>query len=270
MRPTPSRRPKETGGPDPIGRRIRSLRIARGLSLQRLSDLVGAAPSHIFHVENGAKVPSEPLAARIARALGEDEGAFRAWSRLRQRTSVSAALAAAAVLADYMARDAGGGGEAPSPPTRGQPVSGPARLLVPLLADTADPGESTRPPGSIGTLRLDAADLGAAADLDRPFAYRAGGAGLSRVPDLAAEGTAVVLTRRVLPFEPNEVYAVRAGGGVSLARALWNGRELLLLPAPGASDFAVLPAPGAEALARLVAGRVVLARVPAPAEPARS
>ena len=271
MRSRVGRKPAEAPGSDPFGGRIRSLRIARGLSLQGLADIVGSAPSHIFHVENGSKVPGESLAARIARALGENEDAFRAWSRLRQRASLRGALEAAEVLAGYMAHGLGGE-RAPRPD---EPVRPPsprvARLLVPLLGDGADPGDATRPSGAIGMLRLDAADPGPTTDLDRPFAYLAGGACLRRVPDLDAEGTALVLTRRALPPTPNEVCAVRLDRGVALARVLWNGRELLLHPAPGASDFVVLPAAGAEALARLIAGRVVLrVRQGGPTSPARA
>ena len=131
------------------------------------------------------------------------------------------------------------------------------RLLVPLLPAGADPGGTARPPGAIGTLRLAAADLPEVAELDRPFAYVARGPALARVPELAAEEAAIVLTRRALPLPPGAVAAVRLAGGIVLACALWNGDQLLLLPAPGASDFIVLPPADADALARLLVGRVV-------------
>ena len=260
------RRLGDVAGSDPIGRRIRSLRLARGLSLQKLSARVDAAPSHIFHIENGDKVPSEPLAVRIARALGEDEEVFRAWARLRRRAPLLTALEAAPVLARYLARVAEGGAAASRPGAPGVPaVPRPVRILVPLIPEGADPGHEARPPETIGMLRLSEGELGTVTDLDRLFAYPASGPSLRRVPDLLAEGRVLVLTRSALPMVPQEVYAVRRDGGVELARALWSGSELLLPPAPGASDFVVLPASSAETLARLIVGRVVLACAHAPA-----
>ena len=261
------RRRSGISGSDPIGERIRSLRIARGLSLQKLGERARAAPSHIFHIENGDKTPSEALAARIARTLGEDVQIFRAWARLRRRSSLGVALEAAPVLARYLGREPAadrgvelpGGWSAPATATLAEaPASHPARLLVPLLSDGADPGEGPRPSGATGMLRLTGRDLGAVVDLEHPFSYPAVGASLRRVPDLHAEGRVLVLTRRVLPLAPGDVCAVRLDGRIELARVIWNERELLLLPAPAANDFVVLPATDADALARLIVGRVVL------------
>ena len=70
----------------------------------------------------------------------------------------------------------------------------------------------------------------------------------------------VILTRRILPLRPDGLHAVRADERVELARLLWNGRELAVLPAPGESDFVVLPVPDEAALRAVVLGRVVLAR----------
>src|SRR5439155_119786 len=153
-RMSPSRKP--TKAPrlrDPIGERIAARRSTRGLTLAALALRVRAAPSHLCHIENGEKVPNEDLAARIARALGDDEQAYRAWSRGR-----------------------------------------------------------------------------------------------------------LILTRRILPLRPDGLHAVRADERVELARLLWNGRELVVLPAPGESDFVVLPVPDEAALRAVVLGRVVLAR----------
>jgi transcriptional regulator with XRE-family HTH domain len=257
MKAGDTRRRTDLAATDPIGRRIRSSRIARGLSLQKLARQVGVAPSHLFHVEHGAKVPSEALASRLARALGDDEQAFTAWARLRRRATLGEALAAAPVIERYLARP-----DARVDPPVERPGPRPARLLVPLLSAGADPGRAALPQGSIGALRLAAADLPESVVLDRPFAYPARGDALARVPDLEADEAAIVLTRRALPLTPGAVVAVQLAAGIVLARALWNGRELLLLPAPGDSDFLVLPAADAQALARLIVGRVVRAGVP--------
>jgi transcriptional regulator with XRE-family HTH domain len=252
MKAGAARRRIDYAATDPIGRRIRSWRLARGLSLQKLAGEVGVAASHLFHVEHGSKAPSEALASRLARALGDDEQAFTAWARLRRRATLGEALAAAPVIERYLARP-----DALAEQHVELPAPRPARLLVPLLPAGADPGGTARPPGAIGTLRLAAADLPEVAELDRPFAYVARGPALARVPELAAEEAAIVLTRRALPLPPGAVAAVRLAGGIVLACALWNGDQLLLLPAPGASDFIVLPPADADALARLLVGRVV-------------
>src|SRR5215831_2878627 len=161
MKARAARRRIDLEATDPIGRRVRSSRLARGLSLQKLAVEVGVAPSHLFHVEHGTKAPSVALASRLARALGDDEQAFTAWARLRRRATLGEALAAAPVIERYLARPV-----ARADPPAGPPAPRPARLLVPLLPVGADPGETARPAGSIGTLRLAAADLPELADLD--------------------------------------------------------------------------------------------------------
>src|SRR5437773_9640042 len=88
--------------PDPIGQRIKNLRTARGMTLQDLAEKVGIAPSHVFHVENGDKVPGEDLAVEIARVLHEDEHLYRAWARARSRSDFYTAVESAGVLAQYM------------------------------------------------------------------------------------------------------------------------------------------------------------------------
>src|SRR5438876_4008489 len=50
---------------------------------------VGIAPSHVFHVENGDKVPGEDLAVEIARVLHEDEYLYRAWDLVRSEEHTS-------------------------------------------------------------------------------------------------------------------------------------------------------------------------------------
>ena len=88
----PKPRGPSEGLPDPIGMRIKELRTARGMSLQNLAERVGVAPSHVFHVENGDKVPGEDLAVEIARVLHEDEDLYRAWARARSRSALRRVL----------------------------------------------------------------------------------------------------------------------------------------------------------------------------------
>jgi transcriptional regulator with XRE-family HTH domain len=52
-----------------IGRRLRELRAARGLSLRQLAKLIGASPSLLSQVENGKVTPSVDTLYQLAAAL---------------------------------------------------------------------------------------------------------------------------------------------------------------------------------------------------------
>ncbi len=260
--------------PDPIGSRIREVRLSRGMSLQHLAVRVGVAPSHIFHIEKGDKVPSESLATRIAQALGESQDLFRAWARARSRTDVYTALDSARVLARYLGADAppetATGGWAP-PPGPASPedsagpsietasgtldAPGPARVLVPVL-DLDERGA----PRTIETLRLDPRTLGSIALLERPFALALTSEVARRTGAMLPPHGHAILTRFRPPVDPQAIYAVHEGRRVVLTHAIWNGEQLLLLPAPGHSDFVTLPVGSGDDLARHIAGRVVLVR----------
>jgi transcriptional regulator with XRE-family HTH domain len=258
------------------------------MTLQDLAEKVGIAPSHVYHVENGDKVPSEDLAVKLARELGDDEDLYRAWARARSRSDFYTAVQSAGVLAQYLrasTRSAVGAQRLESEPTlegwellenaveeqrlpsalrigsaSGTAMPRPARLLVPMIATGEDPGQESVPFHLVEMLRLDPRALDPAEPLERPFAYPLTGASTSRVEGLLPDHGVAILTRRVLPVVPHEVYAVRREGRVVLTRAMWNGRELLLLPAPGASDFVVLPAASEADVATLIVGRVAVVR----------
>ena len=53
-----------------IGKRIRTIRIARGLSQTQLGEKVGLNADRIQKYENGARKPKKELLKQIARALG--------------------------------------------------------------------------------------------------------------------------------------------------------------------------------------------------------
>jgi transcriptional regulator with XRE-family HTH domain len=278
-------RAKLRGRPDPIGQRIKDLRVARGLTLQELADKVGVAPSHVFHVESGDKVPSEELAVKLARALRDDEDLYRAWARARSRSDFYTAVESAGVLAEYMrsAKQAMVEGPVRREATQEQwerpqvygaldeerssalfakhiAMPSPARLLIPMIAAGEDPGPEPALSQVLEVLRLDPRALDPAEPLERPFAYRLTGATTQRVEGLLPDRGVAIFTRRVLPVVPHEIYAVRREGRIVLSRAMWNGRELLLLPAPGASDFVVLPAANEADVAMLIVGRVAVVR----------
>ncbi len=52
-----------------IGQRIKQVRTARGLTQEKLSEIVGIGPSHMSHIESGSTVPSFEVFIAILNAL---------------------------------------------------------------------------------------------------------------------------------------------------------------------------------------------------------
>ena len=263
---------------DPIARRIRTARRDRGLTLEELARRAAAglgasggtdarsrdtvSACYLSLIENGRKVPNEAIAVALAEALDDDPRLYRAWVRARKHTELDAALEAAEILRRLLTDPPPSIALARAGADPAPPGASTARLRVPVIAAGADPGEGLRPECAIlAWRRLDLATLPAAdrARVSRPFAYPLGDAATRRVRDrLEPRGLALVL-REFPPLEPERVYAVRSGWGVVLSRVLWNGRQLLLVPAPGASDFEVLEARDEARLRKLVLGLAVMA-----------
>jgi transcriptional regulator with XRE-family HTH domain len=146
-------------------------------------------------------------------------------------------------------------GVPPAPPAAEVPQ---AKILVPEIAEGADPGDGTRGGPEVREVHRIAADSLAAIEPPvRPFAFRLSSAGVRRVDDVLAAGDLAVVSRKCWPLERFAPYAVRLSGHLVLSRLLWNSRQLLLLPGPAGSDFIVLDAPDRTTLDRLVAGKVV-------------
>jgi DNA-binding XRE family transcriptional regulator len=64
-----------------LNERIRTKRSQLGLTGAELAQRADISPSYVSLIEKGAKVPDEDVAARIARALRDDEDLYRAWAR---------------------------------------------------------------------------------------------------------------------------------------------------------------------------------------------
>jgi transcriptional regulator with XRE-family HTH domain len=142
-----------------------------------------------------------------------------------------------------------------APPAAGVPQ---ARILVPEIAEGADPGDGARSSPDVRELhRIAAGSLAGIEPPVRPFAFRLSSAGARRVDDVLAAGDLAIVSRKSWPLERFAPYAVRLSGHLILSRALWSGRQLLLLPGRDQSDFIVLDAPDRTALERLIAGKVV-------------
>lgn len=63
-----------------LHRRIRTLRLRRGLTGMELAKRAGVSPSYVSLIEHGEKVPSEQVAVRLAGVLGEPEDRYRIWA----------------------------------------------------------------------------------------------------------------------------------------------------------------------------------------------
>ncbi len=144
-------------------------------------------------------------------------------------------------------------------PATPPPGAGPqAKILVPEIAEGADPGDGARSSPELRAVhRVSADSLAGIEPPVRPFAFRLSTAGARRVGDVLAAGDLVIVSRKSWPLERHAPYAVRLSGHLVLSRALWSGRQLLLLPGRDQSDFIVLDAPDRAALERLIAGKVV-------------
>lgn len=246
---------------DPVASRIRALRLEQGWSLKKLSEATqGLAPSFLFNIENGRKVPSAEVALRIAHALGdgEHEETYRAWALAKSRgrtgrTDHEAMARAWEHLRHAFASDGTPRAvTAPADAATGSESAGRdlGRLRIPVLASAVDPGDAVRPPSElvINTLSLDPQLYGHDAEqarerfvrLRRPFAFplepeHAARAGLPR-------GYLAIVTREPLGEpQPAEAYVLRREGrlevanGIALAaspdmHAAVIGRIDLLLP----------------------------------------
>src|SRR5690349_19443018 len=176
---------------DPVALRIRTLRLAQGMSYKKLSDAAGGlATSFLFNIEHGRKVPGEDVAARLATALGDAayEQLYRAWARVKSRGRNGRAdheamlgawerLRTGFTVTDAGAKPAHMDGTAMD----GEVTRDAGRLRIPVLGTAADPGDGVRPGQDlvVNTLSLDPGlyghDAGHArerfARLRRPFAF---------------------------------------------------------------------------------------------------
>jgi transcriptional regulator with XRE-family HTH domain len=214
---------------DPVALRIRTLRLAQGMSYKKLSDAAGGlATSFLFNIEHGRKVPGEDVAARLAVALGDGqyEQLYRAWARVKSRgrngrADHEAMLGAWERLrAGFAVTDTGAAATRESMDGEGTRDAG--RLRIPVLASAADPGDGVRPGAElvVNTLSLDpnlyGHDAGQARDrfsrLRRPFAFPLDMTQASRAPGLPAGYLAIVTRDLHGETRSDAAYVVRAAG----------------------------------------------------------
>jgi hypothetical protein len=130
--------------------------------------------------------------------------------------------------------------------------------VIPLLDEGIDPAAPAKARRTAGPpLKLDPR-LFSYEDLGRLFAYRATADMVRRTGGSIRLGDWLILTSRVDPADTQGLFAVRNKGRIVLSPILVKGREVLLLPPPGTSDYEVVAFKNDADLAGVLAGRVVM------------
>jgi transcriptional regulator with XRE-family HTH domain len=222
------------------------------------------APSYVLHIEKGDKVPSEDVAERLARALGEDVESFTAWARLRGGTSTLDEALRSARIAERAVRAIK---DDPRHQVRwglGSRAKSFTHEPIMLLEEHQDPDAHTlaSPKKLTVTVDTDEVARGHFSELVTPFAYKLTREFGRRAPNLLPPGYYAILTRRILPLEAHETYAVRVEGRVELGFVHWDGERLLLLPHKDPADLVVLQATSDEEVLRHVVGKVAVLTQP--------
>ena len=241
MKPRTEPPPLDRVPADPIAQLIRARRTSLGLTLAELARRAGLkAPSFIHHLEAGLRLPSEEVAARLARALGEDEVLFRAWAHLRGGARLDAALEAARTIEKRLASaETGAMRWIEGSPARAEAPAPVALMRVPLLRYSADPDAAALEEPAPEALRFDARALPPEAWL-KPFAYRLAEAP-ARCGGRLAAGDLVLLTRNAWPIHPDAIYAARAAGEIALSPLEWRTGTLWLRSAGGGASEPLPP-----------------------------
>lgn len=133
----------------------------------------------------------------------------------------------------------------------------PEILRVPVLADGADPGKLAPSPLAIQNRLLVDRRLVADHPPERLFAYEVTLPTMKHLRGLASPGDRIVFQRGGRA-SADRICAVRTPDGIVLARVLFKGRSLLLLPGEGERDFASVEVEGLKALPGVIAGTHVL------------
>ena len=216
---------------DPVAQRIRSLRLAQGMSYKKLSETAGGlATSFLFNIEHGRKVPGEDVAVRIAAALGDSayEQLYRAWACVKSRgrngraDHESMLGAWERLRAGFAVTDEGVGATVVAVRDEGDASRDAGRLRVPVLATAADPGDGVRPGAElvVNTLSLDPSLYGhdgaqareRFSRLRRPFAFPLDAAQAARVAGLPPGYLAVVTREPLDESLADAAWVVRLNG----------------------------------------------------------
>lgn len=264
-----------------LGARIRARRLQLGLTGADLAQRAHISPSYVSLIENGAKLPDEPVAAELARALGDDSDHYLAWVRAArlglENLDLLKRVEAASRTPAYLSlvesghelprlADADTGGElasrirevasrlaSPSPAAPRTESS--AVVSVPVLAPGAEPPLEGAEPGAVDVLLVDRSLLGPGPHA--LFACDVAERDMTHLRGVAQPGDRIVFDRERAEG-PDRICAVRHPAGLRLSRVLASGRSLLLLPGDGESGFESLELRDGQSAADLVAASHVL------------
>jgi transcriptional regulator with XRE-family HTH domain len=238
-------------------------RAAR-LGLHRINQLsrieaISRSPAYLSLVERGAPLPDELGAeARVEAMPARERAAIapRASDFALDTEGVPAPHRSApeAISGPYPEQDLSMGGPQPPP---NELVGEPEVLSVPVLAPGADPGKVQPSPLAVSGRLLVDRRLVADHSPERLFAYEVTFREMKHLRGVASPGDRIVFQRggRV---GADRVCAVRTPDGIVLARVLFKGRSLLLLPGEGERDFESVDVEGLKALPGVIAGTHVL------------
>ena len=262
-----------------LNARIRMKRTQLGLTGAELSQRAEISPSYVSLIEKGAKVPDEDVAARLAKALRDDEDLYRAWARASRlglhRINLLNRIETISRSPRYMSLFERGEtvpeeppgdvpvenafatfDRVPAPPPLAAPEDSEV-FRIPVLADGSDPGRTLPSPLAIRDRLLVDRRLVADHSPERLFAYEVTVPAMKHLRGLASPGDRIVFQRGGRAG-PDRICAVRTSEGIVLSRVLFKGRSLLLLPGEGEQDFASLDVEGVKALPGVIAGTHVL------------
>jgi transcriptional regulator with XRE-family HTH domain len=268
--------------------------MAKGLSLAQLAEAVGIGPtsvSLIAAMEHGSIPPRRDIAERLAAVLELDREPLLMWAdtrmtprasddALREREQVETLFAKvdmlpaspagssrppglSALRADVLREiPAGLAADTPSFLRVGaRPMFDPSPNQIPILPAGADPDRFRHAPlGYLDRVAIERL-IGGRADLVRPLAYELADDDFERLRRVAHPYGrplhALVSRARPIEIDPREPYAIRFDGRVILAYCAWDGRELVILQAPGHAGFARLKAKRQSDLEQHIVGQVV-------------
>jgi transcriptional regulator with XRE-family HTH domain len=267
-----------------LNARIRARRVQLGLTGADLAQRAGISPSYVSLIEKGVKVPDEDVAAELARALEDDEGLYRAWTRAArlglQKLDLLNRLEAASRTPAYVSLVESGqalprladseeaddlasrmrevAARLSSPSPAAGLTDSPSVASIPVLADGVDPSVLDSPTSGASVVDRLLLDRRLLEQATRGlFACDVTPRAMKHLRGVAQPGDRIVFERGAR-IAPDKICAVRHGAGLLLSRVLTNGRSLLLLPGEGENGFESLEMPSATALDDIVVGTQVL------------
>lgn len=216
------------------------------LDLLNRLEVIARTPAYVSLVESGQPLPR--LDSPATPPLPGDEATELA-ARMLEVASQLRSVPAPGELVPL-----------PQPEALPESHTAAAVIRVPVLAEGADPNRLATPASSPPAIRdemLVDRRLFAEQEPGPLFAYDVTPEAMKHLRGIAAPGDRIVF-RHGKQVTPDRICAVRTGHGIVLARVLFKGRSLLLLPGEGEPDFESVELPDPKGLAGVLAGTHVL------------